>query len=87
MGMQLHIAPEMSPPDVLAAPERLVAHGIQPLSFLGEPAYQPSVPAPGSSAPTITAMYPLDSTVAVGGHQAPSSIRGRSSSMSFAICQ
>jgi lactoylglutathione lyase len=43
MGMQLHIAFEMSLPDVLAAPNRLVAQGIQPLSFFGEPADEPSV--------------------------------------------
>jgi lactoylglutathione lyase len=43
LGMQLHIAFEMSLPDVLAAPERLVAQGIQPLSFFGEPANEPSV--------------------------------------------
>jgi lactoylglutathione lyase len=43
MGMQLHVAFEMSLADVLAAPERLVAHGIQPLSFFGEPAEEPSV--------------------------------------------
>jgi lactoylglutathione lyase len=43
MGMQLHIAFEMSLPDVLAAPERLAAQGIQPLSFFGEPADEPSV--------------------------------------------
>jgi lactoylglutathione lyase len=43
MGMQLHIAFAMSLPDVLAAPERLAARGIQPLSFFGEPADEPSV--------------------------------------------
>jgi lactoylglutathione lyase len=43
MGMQLHIAFEMSLPDVLAAPERLLTLGVQPLSFFGEPADEPSV--------------------------------------------
>ena len=43
MRMQLHIAFGMSLPDVLAAPERLRSHGIQPLSFFGEPADEPSV--------------------------------------------
>jgi len=39
----LHIAFETSLPDVLAAPERLLAEGSQPLSFLGDPANGPSV--------------------------------------------
>jgi lactoylglutathione lyase len=43
MSMQLHIAVGMSLADVLAAPERLRSHGIQPLSFFGEPADEPSV--------------------------------------------
>ena len=43
IGMQLHIAFDMSLADVLAAPERLVAQRIQPLSFFGEPADEPSV--------------------------------------------
>jgi lactoylglutathione lyase len=43
MGMQLHIAFEMSLPDVLAAPEHLATRGIQPLSFFAEPADEPSV--------------------------------------------
>src|SRR5947209_12339 len=43
MGMRLHIAFEMALPDVLAAPERLRAQGIEPLSFFGEPADEPSV--------------------------------------------
>lgn len=43
MSMQLHIAFGMSLPDVLAAPERLRSNGIQPLSFFGEPADEPSV--------------------------------------------
>jgi lactoylglutathione lyase len=43
MGMQLHIAFQMSLADVLAAPEQLAAQGIQPLSFSAEPADEPSV--------------------------------------------
>jgi lactoylglutathione lyase len=43
MGMQLHIAFEMTLDDVRAAPERLHSQGIQPLSFFGEPATEPSV--------------------------------------------
>jgi lactoylglutathione lyase len=43
MGLQLHIAFQMSLSDVLTAPEHLAAHGIQPLSFYGEPADEPSV--------------------------------------------
>jgi lactoylglutathione lyase len=43
MGMQLHIAFDMSLADVLAAPERLRVQSIQPLSFFGEPATEPSV--------------------------------------------
>jgi len=43
MGMRLHIAFEMSLQDVLAAPARLRAQGLQPLSFFGEPADEPSV--------------------------------------------
>ena len=43
MAMQLHVAFEMSLPDVLAAPQRLVSEGIQPLSFFGEPTDEPSV--------------------------------------------
>jgi lactoylglutathione lyase len=43
MGMQLHIAFDMALADVLAAPERLRSHGIQPLSFFGAPADEPSV--------------------------------------------
>ena len=43
MNMQLHIAFAMALDDVLAAPERLLAQGIQPLSFFGEPADEPSV--------------------------------------------
>jgi lactoylglutathione lyase len=43
VGRQLHIAFAMALPDVLEAPERLLAQGIQPLSFFGEPADEPSV--------------------------------------------
>jgi lactoylglutathione lyase len=43
MGMQLHIAFDMSLPDVVAAPEHLAARGVQPLSFFGEPTGEPSV--------------------------------------------
>ena len=43
MNMQLHIAFDMALTDVLAAPERLRAHGIQPLSFFGEPVSEPSL--------------------------------------------
>jgi lactoylglutathione lyase len=43
MNMQLHIAFDMALVDVLAAPERLRTHGVQPLSFFGEPASEPSV--------------------------------------------
>ena len=43
MNMQLHIAFDMALTDVLAAPERLRAHGIQPLSFFGEPTSEPSL--------------------------------------------
>jgi lactoylglutathione lyase len=43
VGMQLHVAFEMSLADVLAAPERLAAQAIRALSFFGEPADEPSV--------------------------------------------
>jgi lactoylglutathione lyase len=43
MNMQLHIAFEMSLADVIAAPDRLAARGVQPLSFFGEPTDEPSV--------------------------------------------
>ena len=42
MNMQLHIAFEMALADVIAAPARLRADGVQPLSFFGEPADEPS---------------------------------------------
>lgn len=43
MGMRLHIAFDVSLEDVRAAPERLRAEGIEPLSFFGEPTDEPSV--------------------------------------------
>jgi lactoylglutathione lyase len=43
MNMRLHIAFDMAIDDVLAAPEALRAHGVQPLSFFGEPSDEPSV--------------------------------------------
>ena len=43
VGMRLHVAFEMALADVRAAPERLRAQGIQPLSFFGAPADEPSV--------------------------------------------
>jgi lactoylglutathione lyase len=43
MALSLHVAFEVSLDDVLAAPETLRDQGIQPLSFFGEPADEPSV--------------------------------------------
>src|SRR6476646_2521312 len=43
LAMQLHIAFDMALDDVLAAPAKLRAQGIQPLSFFGDPAGEPSV--------------------------------------------
>jgi lactoylglutathione lyase len=43
MNMSLHTAFAMALEDVLAAPERLATLGVQPLSFFGEPADEPSV--------------------------------------------
>jgi lactoylglutathione lyase len=43
MGMRLHIAFDMALSDVHAAPDRLRADGIQPLSFFGEPTDEPTV--------------------------------------------
>jgi lactoylglutathione lyase len=43
MGMRLHIAFDMALSEVQAAPDRLRADGIQPLSFFGEPTDEPSV--------------------------------------------
>jgi lactoylglutathione lyase len=42
MNMQLHIALAMDLNDVLAAPARLRADGVEPLSFFGDPADEPS---------------------------------------------
>jgi lactoylglutathione lyase len=42
MAMRLHVAFSVSLKEVLAAPERLAAHGVEPLSFFGEPAREPS---------------------------------------------
>lgn len=43
MGMSLHVAFDVALDDLLAAPERLQSSGIQPLSFFGRPASEPSV--------------------------------------------
>jgi lactoylglutathione lyase len=43
IGMQLHLAFDVALADVLAAPEALRAHRVEPLSFFGEPADEPSV--------------------------------------------
>jgi lactoylglutathione lyase len=43
MGMQLHVAFDVSLEDVLAASGSLRAQGIEPLSFFGEPAHEPSL--------------------------------------------
>ena len=43
MVMRLHIAFDASLDDVRAAPEALRAQGVEPLSFFGEPADEPSV--------------------------------------------
>jgi GNAT superfamily N-acetyltransferase/catechol 2,3-dioxygenase-like lactoylglutathione lyase family enzyme len=43
MGMRLHVAFDVAVADVLAAPERLRARGIEPLSFFGAPTGEPSV--------------------------------------------
>lgn len=42
MGMHLHVAFSVSLEEVLAAPGRLAAHGVEPLSFFGRPAEEPS---------------------------------------------
>jgi lactoylglutathione lyase len=42
INMQLHVAFEMALEDVLHAPARLRASGVEPLSFFGEPADEPS---------------------------------------------
>jgi lactoylglutathione lyase len=43
VNMQLHVAFAMGLGDVLAAPARLRREGVEPLSFFGEPADEPSV--------------------------------------------
>lgn len=43
IAMQLHLAFDVALADVLAAPEALRAHGVDPLSFFGEPTDEPSV--------------------------------------------
>ena len=43
MSMQLHVAFSVSLDEALAAPERLLAHGVAPLSFSGEETREPSV--------------------------------------------
>jgi lactoylglutathione lyase len=43
LGLVLHVAFDVALADVLAAPGRLGSQGIQPLSFFGEPATEPSV--------------------------------------------
>ena len=43
IGMRLHIAFDVSLADVRAAPAALRSWGVEPLSFFGEPAEEPSV--------------------------------------------
>ena len=43
MGMRLHIAFSADLDELLAAPERLRAQGIEPLSFFGQPTHEPTV--------------------------------------------
>jgi lactoylglutathione lyase len=43
MGMTLHVAFAVTLDELREAPGRLQAHGVQPLSFFGEPATEPSV--------------------------------------------
>jgi lactoylglutathione lyase len=43
MGLALHVAFDVALDDVLAAPERLRARGVAPLSFFAAPADEPSV--------------------------------------------
>lgn len=42
MGLSLHVAFAVELDDLLAAPARLTEHGIQPLSFYGDPTDEPS---------------------------------------------
>jgi lactoylglutathione lyase len=43
MGLSLHVAFDSALDDVLAAPARLRAQGVEPLSFFGDPTGEPSV--------------------------------------------
>ena len=43
MGMSLHVAFDVELDHVLGAPARLREQGVEPLSFFGEPAEEPSV--------------------------------------------
>jgi lactoylglutathione lyase len=43
MGLSLHVAFDAALDDVLAAPARLRAQGVEPLSFFGDPTGEPSV--------------------------------------------
>lgn len=43
MGLSLHVAFDVALADVLAAPERLRAHGVEALSFFGAATDEPSV--------------------------------------------
>ena len=43
MAMRLHVAFTVSLAEILAAPERLAAHGVEPRSFFGQPTGEPSV--------------------------------------------
>jgi lactoylglutathione lyase len=43
MGMRLHVAFAVRAEELLEAPAALAAHGVEPLSFFGEPAEEPSV--------------------------------------------
>lgn len=43
VAMRLHVAFAMALADVRAAPDRLRAEGVQPLSFFGEPTDEPTV--------------------------------------------
>lgn len=42
MGLTLHVAFAVDLADLLLAPERLSKHGVEPLSFFGEPSNEPS---------------------------------------------
>jgi lactoylglutathione lyase len=43
MGMRLHVAFSTTLDEILTAPARLSAHGVQPLSFFAQPTEEPSV--------------------------------------------